>query len=79
VQTLEHLPRGQTATSVLGCTHVGLQPACELMFMSIYKELCVYICLSVCPIKTRERVGRLSPNFHGSSRAPRERFKAQKI
>jgi len=28
------------------------------------------MCLFVCPLKTREWVGRLSPNFEGSSRAP---------
>jgi len=28
-----------------------------------YKALCVSLCLSVNPLKTRERVGRLPPNF----------------
>jgi len=40
----------------------------------IYKALCVL----VCPLKTRERVGRLSPNFWGSSRAPRGWFVDEK-
>jgi len=28
--------------------------------------------LPVCPLKTRERVGRLSPNFQGNSRVPQD-------
>jgi len=35
-----------------------------------YMCICVYV--SVCSLITRKRVGRLHPNFQGSSRAPRK-------
>jgi len=37
------------------------------------------ICLFVCPVLTRERVGRLSQNFQGSSRVPWRKFSVQKF
>jgi len=39
----------------------------------------VYVWMSVCPLKTRELVGRLSSNLQDSSVAPRGWFKAQKV
>jgi len=42
----------------------------------IQGALCVG--LSVCPLVTRERLGRLSSNFLGSSRAPEEGLRHQK-
>jgi len=39
----------------------------------------VCVCLSVCPLKTRERVWQLSPNFQGSSKVLRKWFEAQGI
>jgi len=44
----------------------------------IHKVLYDVTCRSACLLKTREWLRRLSPNFQGSSRAPRGWFKAQK-
>jgi len=35
----------------------------------IQESICIrrFVCLAVCPLIARERVGRLSPNFQGSS------------
>jgi len=40
--------------------------------------VCLFVCLSVCPLINRERIERLPPIFQGSSMAPRGRFLAQK-
>jgi len=41
--------------------------------------VCMSVCLSVCPLITREWVGQLSPNFQVSSRAPGNGFRHRKI
>jgi len=57
-----------------------LLPFMLLDLLYMYAALCVSVCKvsCVCPLITRERVGRLSPNFQGSFRALRGWFSAQK-
>jgi len=68
-----------SAVGTVVCLVVTPVIKCFFAFLHILFLCFCSVCVSVCPLIIRERVRRLSPNFHRSSRVPRRWLKAQKL